>query len=285
MSNEKAEVSSWLAEAAILSLIEEVELTPKPGLVDLDNNGSHQDLSIHLMRKSALSLKETFARIAYISHGRTPSLPLRREIATIGREGETCMFETTGGVNTHKGAIWAMGLLVSAAAMGTGSHTIKEVLALAGETARFSDCHSSITVTNGMRVQKKYGVLGARGEAQREFPHIRNVSLPMLHRSRANGLPENEARLHSLLALISVLDDTCILHRGGRGALLFAKKRSAEILSTGRIEGLDALNEEFMLHDISPGGSADLLAATLFLDKLEPNRIEVEVQNVFGCTY
>lgn len=137
--NEKCKeaFSRYAADSAVHSLIEEVELTPKPGLVDRVNNGAHQDLTIELMRKSALSLKETFEQIAFISYGNSPSLSLREEIAAIGRNGENRMFETTGGVNTHKGAIWAIGLLVSGAAMGKGCFAIKEIVSLAGETARY----------------------------------------------------------------------------------------------------------------------------------------------------
>ncbi|MFJ7470195.1 triphosphoribosyl-dephospho-CoA synthase [Peribacillus frigoritolerans] len=269
MSNAKEAFCRYAADSAVHSLIEEVELTPKPGLVDRANNGAHQDLSIELMRKSARSLKETFEQIAFISYGNSPSLYLREGIAAIGRNGEKRMFETTGGVNTHKGAIWAIGLLVSAAAMGKGYYEIKEIVSLAGVTARYRDRHCPIAVTNGMLVSAKYGVNGARAEAEQGFPHIVQVSMPMLKRSRACGLAENEAQLNSLLALIASLDDTCILHRGGPEALIFAKEQAALVLSSGRLEMLKTLNEEFTKLNISPGGSADMLAATLFLDKIQ----------------
>ncbi|WP_260284882.1 triphosphoribosyl-dephospho-CoA synthase [Peribacillus aracenensis] len=278
MRNAKEAFSRYAADLAVHSLIEEVELTPKPGLVDRANNGAHQDLTLELMRKSALSLKETFEQIAFISYGNRPSLSLREEIAAIGRNGENRMFETTGGVNTHKGAIWAIGLLVSAAAMGKGCYAIKEIVSLAGETARYPDRHCPITDTNGMLVSAKYGVNGARAEAEQGFPHIVQVSMPMLKRSRAYGLSENEARLNSLLALIASLDDTCILHRGGPEALIFAKKQAASVLSSGSLEMLKTLNDEFTRLNISPGGSADMLAATLFIDKIQGHLIGDEVQ-------
>ncbi|WHY59210.1 triphosphoribosyl-dephospho-CoA synthase [Peribacillus simplex] len=278
MRNAKEAFSRYAADSAVHSLIEEVELTPKPGLVDRVNNGAHQDLTIELMRKSALSLKETFEQIAFISYGNSPSLSLREEIAAIGRNGENRMFETTGGVNTHKGAIWAIGLLVSGAAMGKGCFAIKEIVSLAGETARYPDRHCPNIATNGMLVSAKYGVNGARAEAEQGFPHIVQVSMPMLKRSRAYGLAENEAQLNSLLALIASLDDTCILHRGGPEALIFAKKQAASVLSSGSLEKLKTLNDEFTRLNISPGGSADMLAATLFLDKIQGHITGDEVQ-------
>lgn len=274
MSRAKKTFSRYAASAAVLALIEEADLTPKPGLVDKHNNGAHQDLTIDLMRKSAISLKETFEDIAYISYGRSPSILLREEIGAIGRKGEQRMLETTGGVNTHKGAIWAIGLLVSAAAMGKGCYSIEEMVSLAGETARYPDRHCPITATNGRRVSEKYGVSGARGEAQQDFPHIMNVSLPALEKSRAVGLPENSALLNTLLALIVHLNDTCILHRGGPEALEFAKKQAAAALEAGNLSYIQTLDEEFTKRNISPGGSADLLAATIFLGKIQPNRMD-----------
>jgi triphosphoribosyl-dephospho-CoA synthase len=285
MSNEKEAFCRYAADSAIHSLIEEVELTPKPGLVDRIDNGAHQDLTIELMRKSAISLKETFEQIAFISYGNSPSLSLREEIAAIGRTGENKMFETTGGVNTHKGAIWAIGLIISAAAMGKGCYAIKEIVSLAGETARYPDRHCPITATNGMLVSAKYGVNGARAEAEQGFPHIMQVSMPMLKRSRAYGLAENEAQLTSLLALIASLDDTCILHRGGPEALKFAKRQAASVLSSGRLDMLKTLNDDFTRLNISPGGSADMLAATLFLDKIQGHIIGDDVQNEVGSLH
>ncbi|WP_050183964.1 triphosphoribosyl-dephospho-CoA synthase [Domibacillus robiginosus] len=273
MSHAKRTFSRYAASTAVLSLIEEAELTPKPGLVDKHNNGAHQDLTIDLMRKSAVSLKETFEDIAYISYGRSPSVLLREEIGAIGRKGEQRMLETTGGINTHKGAIWAVGLIVSAAAIGKGSYSIEEMVSLAGETARYPDRNCPITATNGRRVSEKYGVSGARGEAQQGFPHIINVSLPTLKKSRAVGLPESSALLNTLLALIAQLNDTCILHRGGPEALEFAKKQAAAALAAGNLSYIQTLDEEFTKRNISPGGSADLLAATIFLDKIQPNRM------------
>lgn len=271
MEKIKQSLSRNLAAKAVRSLIEEVELTPKPGLVDSRNTGSHQDLTIQLMRASAESLRDTFEQIALASYGRKPSQALREEIALTGRIGEERMLQVTDGVNTHKGAIWAMGLLVSAAAMGRGMGAIGEVAASAGELACFPDQHSPNTVTNGVNVVAKYGVSGARGEAQQGFPHILRYSLPMLNFSRMSGQTEKEARLNALLSLIAYLDDTCILHRGGPEALDFAKKQAAFMLEKGVLEDLYTLDEYFISRNISPGGSADLLAATLFLDELQAN--------------
>ncbi|MFC0272670.1 triphosphoribosyl-dephospho-CoA synthase [Metabacillus herbersteinensis] len=281
MKNEKQSFSLRVAKVAVRSLIEEVELTPKPGLVDRVNTGAHRDLTIQLMRTSAESLADTFEQIAFISYGRTPSQSLREEIAAIGRNGEKRMFEVTCGVNTHKGAIWAIGLLVSAASIEKGRCTIEQIVTLAGEIARFPDRYCPSTSTNGRNVTATYGVVGARGEAQQGFPHIIQFSRPMLNRSRENGLIEEKARLNALLSLIAHLDDTCILHRGGPEALSFAKREAASFLTNGNFNWLETLDEEFIRRNISPGGSADLLAATLFLDKIQANKSVDEVQEEY----
>lgn len=269
MEKEKQSLCRNLAETAVCSLIEEVELTPKPGLVDSRNTGAHQDLTIRLMKASAESLRDTFEQMALVSYGRNPTQSLREEIALIGRLGEEKMLHVTDGVNTHKGAIWALGLLVSAAAMGRGVGAVEEVAASARKVACFPDRHSPNAVTNGLNVVAKYGVSGAKGEAQQGFPHVFRYSLPMLHISRMSGKTEEEARLNALLSLIAQLDDTCILHRGGSEALDFAKKQAAFLLENGEIDDLYKLDEQFISRNISPGGSADLLAATLFLDELQ----------------
>jgi triphosphoribosyl-dephospho-CoA synthase len=284
MKNDKQSFSSTVAKAAVRSLIEEVELTPKPGLVDRVNTGAHQDLTIQLMIASAESLAGTFEKIAYISYGRSPSQLVREEIAAIGRNGEKRMFEVTCGVNTHKGAIWAIGLLVSAAAMGKGKYAIDEIVTHAGEIVRFPDRFCPDTITNGGNVTAKYGVRGARGEAQQGFPHIIQFSLPMLNRSRAYGLTEEKARLNALLSLIAHLDDTCILHRGGLKALSYAKNQAANFLTNGNLDWLNTLDEDFTRRNISPGGSADLLAATLFLDKIQANKAVDEGRKEYEYT-
>ena len=273
MEEAKKSLSRDLAAVAVHSLIEEVELTPKPGLVDKRNTGSHQDLTIQLMRESAESLRDTFEQIALVSYGCRPSQSLREEIALIGRAGEKRMMQTTNEVNTHKGAIWALGLLVSATAMSKGLGATVEIVASAGELARYTDRYSPHLVTNGVNVAVKYGVSGARGEAQQGFPHVFRYSLPMLNYSRMSNQTEEEAKLNALLALIAHLDDTCILHRGGSEALDFAKKQATLLLKNGSTEGLYTLDEQFISRNISPGGSADLLAATLFLDELQDNEV------------
>ncbi|MGG1400848.1 triphosphoribosyl-dephospho-CoA synthase [Bacillus salipaludis] len=263
-----------LASLAVRALIEEAELTPKPGLVDKHDSGSHCDMTIELMLKSARSLEPTFTEIAKVSWERAPSQELREEIAAIGRQGEIDMFQATGGINTHKGAIWALGLLVSSASMNPGEGSLEQIALTAGKIASFHDRNRPKQMTNGRRVTEKYGVKGALGEAQQGFPHIRNLSLPILYDARRKGIKEDLCRLNALIALMANLDDTCILHRGGEKALSKTKKLSALILLSGGVwtksgwKFFQELDQFLVECNASPGGSADLLAATLFLDDL-----------------
>ncbi|HBT4704474.1 TPA: triphosphoribosyl-dephospho-CoA synthase MdcB, partial [Klebsiella quasipneumoniae subsp. similipneumoniae] len=108
---------SWLADTASACLIDEARLSPKPGLVDSRGSGAHQDLTLALMERSARSLQPTFHALAQQSWRRPADIALRETVGRLGREGEAQMMQATGGVNTHRGAIWALGLLVSAVAM------------------------------------------------------------------------------------------------------------------------------------------------------------------------
>jgi triphosphoribosyl-dephospho-CoA synthase len=259
-----------LAKLAFRALIAEAELTPKPALVDERGSGAHADLSPALMRHSAQTLRGYFAQMALISFRRPLSQSLREELGAIGRSAERSMLVRTEGVNTHRGAIWALGLLVSAAAMGSNSP--KMMAHQAGRLARIPDRKAPTKESNGLSVMRRYQVAGARGEARAGFPHVIAVALPMLYRSRRQGQSETDARLDALLAIISSLDDTCLLYRGGWRALKAAQYGAAAVLAEGGAatvrgrELLQQLDRRLIALNASPGGSADLLASTLFLD-------------------
>jgi triphosphoribosyl-dephospho-CoA synthase len=260
-----------LATFATRALIEEAELTPKPALVDKRGPGAHADLSLTLMKRSARSLRPHFERMALVSVDLVPNQILREQLGAIGRSAERTMLSVTEGVNTHRGAIWALGLLVSAAAMETSTPNL--VADRAGQLARLTDSQvPKQQLSNGARVIERYQVAGARAEAQAGFPHVTAVGLPRLYRSRQQGATETKARLDTLLAIMMSLEDTCLLHRGGRTALKAAQAAAAAILAAGgtaTVPGWDLLqrlDRELVALRASPGGSADLLAATLFLD-------------------
>jgi triphosphoribosyl-dephospho-CoA synthase len=273
-----------LAYLASQSLIAEAELTPKPGLVDRRGAGAHTDLSLSIMKLSAFVIEPYFREMAFVSEGSHPSQALRERLAVIGRDAERAMLKVTNGSNSHKGAIWILGLLVSAAAFELNDEVeASQIAATAKEIASFADRATPRLVSHGDVVAKKYGVAGARGEALGGFPHVVAVGLPTLRSKRANGATESVARLDTLLSIMSRLDDTCLLYRGGEKALVAAKENAAAVeegggsgTAIGR-QKLSQLDRRLLELGVSPGGSGDLLAATLFLDAVERKQDEVQM--------
>lgn len=270
-----------LADLAVTVLFDEAELTPKPALVDRRGNGAHHDLDLVRLRRSALSLRDGFAAIARTAMDQEPSLWLRARIGRIGRSMELRMLAATNGSNAHRGAIWSLGLLVAAAAHYRNDRNQVTVSAAAAAIARLPDTGLNASrsadrpLSHGERVRLKYGSTGARGEAQAGFPHAVRVGLPALRAARARGVPEDCARLDTLMAIMARLDDTCLLHRGGRDALETAQTGAFAVLDAGGTSTptgkrlLKQLHDDLMTRWVSPGGSADLLSVTLFLDRLE----------------
>jgi triphosphoribosyl-dephospho-CoA synthase len=265
----------WLADLAVSALMDEATLTPKPGLVDLRSRGAHQDMDWLLMCHSARALHPTFHGLAEAGRQIAEPLTLRVRIGQIGRQGEATMLRATGGVNTHRGAIWALGLLVTAAAQDDNDTTPEAVARRAGAIARCPDRFAPIRTGNKGEVAcRRYGVGGARAQAQADFPHVVHLALPCLRDSRLRGDDELTARLNCLVTLIAELDDTCVLSRGGASALVSVQAGAARVLAeggAGTVEGKHALRilERMLIQrNVSPGGAADLLAATLFLDRI-----------------
>ncbi len=274
-----------LSKLAVAVLIEEAELTPKPALVDGRGNGAHHDLDLARLRCSALALQEGFAaiaRTAQIAAGEERQPPvwqalwLRETLGSIGRAMEQRMLAATDGSNAHRGAIWALGLLVAAAA--GGEREPAAIASRAARLARLPDRFAPRLATHGQHARLRYGAAGARGEAQAGFPHAVRIGLPTLRQARARGVSEDRARLDALMAIMARLDDTCLLHRGGRVALVAAQNGAAAVRAAGGTstragwQRLHQLHGRLMALWASPGGSADLLAVSLFLDRLEGRR-------------
>lgn len=267
--------TTWLADLAVSALMDEATLTPKPGLVDLRSRGAHQDMDWLLMCHSARALHPTFHGLAEAGRRISEPLTLRMRIGQIGRQGEATMLQATGGVNTHRGAIWALGLLVTAAAQDNSDTTSEAVARRAGAIARCPDRFAPARTGNkGEIACRRYGVGGARAQAQADFPHVIHLALPCLRNSRMRGDDELTARLNCLVALIAELDDTCVLSRGGASALAIVQAGATKVLAEGGAgtaggkHALRILEQMLIGMNVSPGGAADLLAATLFLDRV-----------------
>ena len=176
-------------------------------------------------------------------------------------------------MNTHRGAIWALGLLVSASAMLSVNASAQRIADTAALLARLPDSAAPKVFSKGLKATHRYRVPGAREEAQQGFPHVMKLALPQLLRSRAQGADENAARIDAL-AVMTSLSDTCVLSRAGMAGLNAMQAGARAVLSAGgsaTVQGSKALAEldtQLLTLNASPGGAADLLAATLFLDRV-----------------
>ncbi len=246
-----------VAGLAVAALHAEIDLTPKPGLVDRRGPGAHHDMSAALLHDSADCLYAPLLECARAGAGLAAGTALRARIGIIGRTGEAAMLAITRGVNTHRGALWALGLLSTA--VGAGAASTAEILATAAQLARIADpAAPPPTPSHGAIARRRYGATGALGQAQSGFPTVTEHGLPAL---RAGG------PTRALLALMAHLDDTCLLHRGGRAGLSDVQRAARAVLNgTGSFDDLDRL---CATRGLSPGGSGDLLAVTLFLDALD----------------
>ena len=262
-----------IADLAHRALIDELEAYPKPGLVSPVDSGSHRDMDAETLRRSAGAIAPFFADLVRAGAAEAPLSDLRR----IGLNAEAAMLAATGGVNAHRGAIFSLGLICAAAGRAgetalSAEARAEQVGALWGnEIAR----RPASPVTHGGRASLRYGVGGASAEAAAGFPAVREVGLPALRRGRNLAPGDGQAaRIQCLFALMAELDDTNLLHRGGPEGLDFAQSSARAFLDAGGVgaagwrERALALHRAFVEARLSPGGAADLLAVTLFLDSL-----------------
>jgi triphosphoribosyl-dephospho-CoA synthase len=255
----------------------EAELTPKPGLVDLRGRGSHTDMDMGLMLRSCAALEPWFVALARTARdaadGTRTDVDLRRRLGLIGRQAEAAMLEATGGVNTHRGAIFNLGFLAAGAVHARTVAPI-EVATAAGEMAAVADPAARRVWSHGELARARRPGVGAAAHAASGFPVVVGVALPTLYEGRRREVEERMARIDALLATMAVLDDTCVLYRGGIDGLELIQRGAAGVLAAGGSSTrlgrrrLAWLDHRCQAERLSPGGSADVLAAALFLDLL-----------------
>jgi triphosphoribosyl-dephospho-CoA synthase len=266
--------STEIADLAVAAIKDEADLTPKPGLVDQRGPGAHTDMDLAMLHASADSLHTVFVECASAATQSGNSTELRARLGEIGRAGERAMLAATGGVNTHRGALWALGLLSVGAPDGPDV-----AVDVAARLASIPDPHLTAPTSHGAQAMARYGVSGAAGEAREGFPHVRLHALPALRAARQSGADEGSARLAALLALMATVDDTCVLHRGGLDGLRALQRGAQAVLDAGGMctargrRHFTALDQMCLNQRLSAGGCADLLSATLFLDSLQRRRV------------
>ena len=255
-----ASVPYLIADLAVRSLMTELDTTPKPGLVDRQDNGAHKDMDYALMSKSVSALRPYLVRLAVdASQGIDPS-----RIKETGVEAEKAMLKATGGVNTHKGALFSIGLAVAAASWLVSTQRAVEAYSLKELISRIAEEIPSAEGTHGAAVRKDFKVKGALENARSGYPELFADWLPYYR-----GLKGDPHRCHkTLLRIMTTLDDTNVLHRRGAEGLTKVKSEAGSLLQDFSEEGLARMNRDFTAENISPGGSADILSLTVFIDSV-----------------
>lgn len=259
----KSTVPYLVADLAERALRLELDTTPKPGLVDRRDNGAHKDMDYALMSKSISALRPYLTRLAVESAKDIDPVKIKE----IGIEAEKAMLKATGGVNTHKGALFCIGLSVAAAsclACSTGAveaYSFKELVSCAASEI------PSARGTHGAEAKRSFKAVGALENARAAYPELFVDWLPYYR-----SLEGDPFRCHkTLLHIMTTLDDTNILHRRGAEGLAHAEAEAARLLEDFSESGLSSLNKDFIRENISPGGSADMLSLTIFIESIINN--------------
>lgn len=269
----------FLVEKAVESLLYEVSISPKAGLVTRNSNGSHKDMNFKTFQASAYSLENYFKNctqhcFSYKLKDENFFLRLRE----LGKKAEADMFKATAGINTHKGTIFSLGILIAVL-----SAFIQEKIEFSLEDLRDEiikicspleyELKRNIADTNGERIFQKYGLKGARGLALSGYRIVLNDGILKLKKF-LKFLDLETSCILLLFYYISVLDDTNIVSRSNIATLNEVKKESSKIfekyqelknLAPYIKKDMEDMNKKFIEKNISPGGSADLLILTIFL--------------------
>ena len=245
-----------VSKQAVMSLKKELATTPKPGLVDHADNGAHQDMDYALMLASIDALEPYFDLLA--QHGFDNDEPDAQVIRQIGIDAEAAMLKATRGVNTHRGALFSMGLAIVAAAQSlrSGKDWAEVVKAIA---AQIPTGHNS----NGAKAREQYKAKGALDLAREGYSELTNSWLPAYRNASA------DAELKTLLLIMSQLDDTNVIHRVGYDKAQQVKRDAKEIYENFNLIKVEELNRRFNRENISPGGAADMLALTFFINAIK----------------
>jgi len=269
-----------IGQFAYQALLAEVRLTPKPGLVDQRNSGAHRDMDLSMFERSADAIAPWLPR--FVTEGRehawAPAHTFLSLIRPAGLLCERAMFQATAGINTHKGSIFALGLLcaVIGRLQTRGEPVCTEWICR--EVA--SICHDLVEQelrckhnpqTAGERLFRERGLTGARGEAASGYATVRRHALPVLRSMRQAGVDGEMALLQATLLLLAFNNDTNLVSRGGMEGLTYVRDCAQRLLRQGGVfhpawrQRLESFDDDLIARNLSPGGTADLISVAWFL--------------------
>jgi len=273
-----------LSKLSFKALCFEIKTTPKPGLVDLNNNGSHSDMDADLFIKSATSLLPFFKEFVYlgINNSELAQCDIFDDLRALGIKAERAMYKATNNINTHKGAIFIFSIVL--ATLGwlyakridySREVLIESIKSLTKNILRdFKNFDKKKKLSNGEKLYLKYNILGIRGEALTGFSSVINNAVIKMEYHLNKGYSLNDSGVITLLEIILLIDDTNLISRSDYKTLIQVKEKiNRFILSNSNdfILFAHALDKEFIESNISPGGSADLLALTYFIHFFGPD--------------
>ncbi|MGR5360196.1 triphosphoribosyl-dephospho-CoA synthase CitG [Vibrio mediterranei] len=281
----KVNLFSLVSELAYHAMLVEVHLSPKPGLVDLISNGAHSDMDVSLFEASASAIRpflNAFINAGFV-HSTKTAETLMSVLRPVGIKAEHAMFAATGGVNTHKGMIFGLGLVCGAVGWLKGkgiavdslhiSQVIKRSCALLViQELKTTD---SQLETHGERLYREFGLTGARGEAATGYQTIMAYSLPAYQQALLEGASAEQALWQVLLTLMVNNQDTNVASRGGLHGLRYVQNTAYKLLENGGWHNTDLehqlleFDSQLIEKNLSPGGSADLLALTWLLAEID----------------
>ncbi|MEJ8851404.1 triphosphoribosyl-dephospho-CoA synthase [Variovorax rhizosphaerae] len=267
---------AFIGHAATLALHDELALTPKPGLVTLIDRGAHSDMDAHTFMRSLFALRRYFVQIAEAGQAGAGFPELER----LGIAAEARMLDATRGINTHRGAIFMLGLLCAAAGAVARdrAHAMTPSVLREAMQVRWGDALAQRSqrapILPGGIATRRLGLRGASEEAAMGFPVLFRTAVPTLARGLARGLSPRLARLDTLFHVMAVLDDSNLAHRGGLEGLRHAQGVAQGYIdrggsaAPGGLAAAETIANDFVVRRLSPGGAADTLAAACWVMRI-----------------
>lgn len=259
-----------IGRLAVRSLYAELALYPKPGLVSLVDNGSHEDMTAATFMRSLFALRHYFIAITEAGMADAPFSTLQR----LGMVAEARMLTATGGINTHRGAIFCLGMLCATIGYCRAHHialsaqAIRATLLLQWGAALAAHTHAGSSLSHGLQAAAQYAASGAREEAALGLPSVFEVALPALKRTLDAGRSLHCAQIDAFFSLMAHVSDTNVYHRGGAAGAAAVKHLAQNFLARGGSADPSwktvalGCHQALVRQRLSPGGAADLLAAS-----------------------